>query len=234
MAAGKDNLKVRDAGAWKPTTPSIRDGGVWKEANSVWVKDAGVWKESYRKSDPVTIQRYATDSKSYRPSGWRSGSDIYQGSWSAGDHIGVMGFNAEVIQADLAIRPHVVSCSLRMTRKSNHGYNSAPDWIIWQVDTQYVNWQSPYEVITNLGQPTFWAIGEYGPTTDVFDHEETIDIPIPSRFITGARTSIGIAVSNLLPLVDPGGNDPSYKIFYGFDAVNVAYRPLLTYTIDYS
>lgn len=45
--ASPDNLFVRHGGVWKTSTPHVRVAGVWKAAESAWVKQAGVWKQVF-------------------------------------------------------------------------------------------------------------------------------------------------------------------------------------------
>lgn len=40
-------MSVKDGGAFKIATPSVKDAGVWKAVQHGYVKDAGVWKEFF-------------------------------------------------------------------------------------------------------------------------------------------------------------------------------------------
>jgi hypothetical protein len=222
---------VKDGGVWREVDPSgfyVKDGGVWREVAEGWAKDGGVWRQVFQKSDPQTYQFNPTDSHSYRPSGWRGETLIYQESFGYGDHIGCMAFDYAAIKAQLDVRPNVTSARLRIERENTvHGDASAV-LHLWSLSPGEVNASN---ILVKSGQPDL-VNGSKEVGTNVYgrgDYEwETIDTAFIDRF--RLETARGLALAQSETLSDPGDNNTDYAKFLGHDQTN---KPILEFTCDF-
>lgn len=232
MAASNTNLQVKSSGVWRTVTEvKVKTSGTWRDVKEVWVKSGGTWRHSWVKSDPQTYTYDAEDTDSYRPSGWRSDSNImYQGSWDYGDHIGCASLDYYSISNNLSVRPNVTQVEIYLYRRDSHGYgNSTTSYCyVWQLAAGEVNF--PNYDLDRTGQPDL--VNGTKQTGEEFDradgHWFTISSTFMENFKNDTARGFGTAISETLS--GTGGQDIDYMIFDGYADTN---NPKLRFTCDY-
>lgn len=210
------------------TAVSYWNGATWVNPTALRYWNGTIWDDAWKKSDPQTYQFNPTDSASFRPQGWRSGTTIYQESFGFGDHIGCMAFDYAAIKAVLDVRPNVTSARLRIQRENSvHGDLSAV-LHLWSLD--------PGEVTTGnqlvqSGQPDL-VDGSKEVGTTVYDRGDYLWEDISPTFIDRFRleTARGLALAQSETLSNPGDENTDYAKFDGWDVTN---KPILEFTADY-
>lgn len=233
MAASNSNLAVKSGGVWRyPTSVSVKTSGVWRDCKEVWVKSGGVWRHSWVKSDPQTYTYNAEDTDSYRPSSWRTDSNIlYQGSWDYGDHIGAAALDYYSIANNLSVRPNVTDVQIYLYRRDGSGYgNSTVSYAyVWALAAGEVDVTFS---LTRTGQPDL--VDGSKQAGEEFDRADGHWFNISSTFLTDyfvPDLARGFAVAISETLSSTGGQDIDYMIFDGYLDTN---NPKLKFTCDYA
>jgi len=212
--------------------------GNWSNPKHVWYSTGsgtGNWVKTWSKSDPVTYSFYATNSGSWRPSGWRSSNECRVGSYGYGDHICVMDFTADTddttgitLATAIAARPTCTSLSVAVFRMSGSGAST-----------------------TATGSGESWYMGQYDGTIGSGDADDSINTTNMTTFATGAdswgsnvdraftlNTSLASALSTkelwianrTSSFSSDGGTDATYSALAPHTN---AFKALITVTLDY-
>jgi hypothetical protein len=131
MTAAATNIQAKEGSTWRTITAiSAKEGGTWRTVEEVWVKDGGTWRHSWINSDPATYYWYASASQTFRENNnQRSVGYLYQGEGSGssyGQQRSLILFDYSEIQSFLAVRPTILSNSLRISSQhwNNGDFNS--------------------------------------------------------------------------------------------------------------
>ena len=219
-----DAVKYRSGSAWvSPAKLAYYRGGSWHTAWSRLTTPA---------SDPQTYQHFPTDSASYRPSGWRTGSGIYQASFGFGDHIGCMAFDYLAIKTQLDARPMVTSARLKLQRSSSAHGDASAVVMLWSLGGSAVTTGNLVNRSSSPLQPNLLN-GSKETGTVVYDRGDYLWEPISTSFIDRFRLGAtrGLACAESETLADPGVVNTNYAIFSGYNQTN---KPILEFTCDFT
>ncbi len=231
-------LKRWDGAAWQPVPNGddlkYWDGAAWQIPTALRYWDGAAWQNGWLKSNPRTYFFEATDTESWRSSGWRvSGDHVYTGSWDNGDHIGVMVFNTDTVYGEtmaqaMSTRPTIVGTpKLRLKRENSvHGYGGEPGGYS---DTIYLG---SYTGTIRSGDADLSV--DITPTSTYTSYVlrgETIEINMDNQLITDMQGGRELWVANQTSAWSAtGGQDHSY---FKFEGAEVGLVPRVEVTLDY-
>ena len=229
----------------------------WSNPKHVWYSTGsgtGSWVKTWSKSNSVELVFAAVDSNSWRQGGWRGSNDLRIGSYSFGDHIGVMSFmtgnntnsataadgtsvSANTLANHLTERPYVTAAKLTLYRESGagvntinaSGYANSENWYLGYYDGTIGSGDADDDInetnMTTISAATLNALGwNYNESQDLLNLNTTMAAQLGSKELWMANRTTDFASS------PGGGNDTSYSTFNGHSDTN---KPTLTLTLDY-
>ena len=229
----------------------------WSNPKHVWYSTGsgtGSWVKTWSNSNSVELVFAAVDSNSWRQGGWRGSNDLRIGSYSFGDHIGVMSFmtgnntnsataadgtsvSANTLANHLTERPYVTAAKLTLYRESGagvnpinaSGYANSENWYLGYYDGTIGSGDADDDInetnMTTISAATLNALGwNYNESQDLLNLNTTMAAQLGSKELWMANRTTDFASS------PGGGNDTSYSTFNGHSDTN---KPTLTLTLDY-
>lgn len=255
---------IKEGGSWYQADPAkgiwVKDGGTWREADSVWIKDGGTWRQGYQKSDPVTYTMELNGFSSYpsrfaRGTSWGTSSNgpasgtsgtrtIACGRYFTGSstkrYYGLLNFafaaaageTTEFLANKLAVRPVVTSATLRLTRDTaTHGVANPTSGSV------YV---SPYDGSTTDSAPdpadVDFSKAESASVVGLARGSD-LTITLDQDIIDELASTSTLAITNVNSGLNDSGSslDQNYMWFFGLTNVSdSSKRPLITVTLDYA
>lgn len=231
--------------------------GSWVNPTKIYVATGtgtDNWSQVWAKSNSVELVFAAVDSNSWRQGGWRGSNDLRIGSYSFGDHIGVMSFmtgnntnsataadgtsvSANTLANHLTERPYVTAAKLTLYRESGagvnpinaSGYANSENWYLGYYDGTIGSGDADDDInetnMTTISAATLNALGwNYSESQDLLNLNTTMAAQLGSKELWMANRTTDFASS------PGGGNDTSYSTFNGHSDTN---KPTLTLTLDY-
>lgn len=238
-------LRVFDGSDWDAVITRIHawDGTDWDALISkAYAWDGDSWNQIWSASDPLTTSFYASWTRGYMYSTGQecvgsilagvADNDLIQGYWdvSQGDPAGTWSHVQSAMYFDglsaaLALRPVIVSASLRLTLDT--GYGGDPK------NTNVVMGQLPTDSTVEYAS---WAHSDVGKglqdTGDLYTADgQTKTITLNSAMRTALGVVPGIALHDPTHSTSESGKRATRAIFNGASA-GTSIRPQLTVTLD--
>lgn len=236
-------LKRHNGSTWveipNGTAFKYHNGTTWVNPNHVKYHNGSTWVTVWSKSDPVTYRFAASNSRAWRPSGWRSATgDLRVGAYNDfGDNMTVYDFtgNDDVNGTGLnfgeaiAIRPTVTSLTVTLLRMTGSGASTTgtgDTWYMGQWDGTIgsgdaddgINTTNMATLTGSSSGPDSWA----GNTYRAFTLPTALGSALSTKELWIALKTSGFSST--------GGTDTSYSALTDHTTI---FAPFIDVTLDY-
>ena len=236
------SLKRHDGSAWvdvpNGTALKWHNGSAWVTPSHLKYHDGAAWQTAWSKSDPVTYRFYATNSRAWRPQGWRSATgDLRVGAYGDfGDNMTVYDFTSDDddtaginLGEALAIRSTVTALSVTLLRMSGSGFSTTgtgDTWYMGQWDGTIGSGDADASInTTNMATLTGSSSGPDswgGDTYRAFTLPTALGSALSTKEMWIANRTSGFTTG--------GGTDNSYSALTDHTTI---FGPFIDVTLDY-
>jgi len=238
-------LKRHNGSTWvevpNGTAFKYHNGSTWVNPNHVKYHDGSGWVTAWSKSDPVSYKFAASNSRAWRPQGWRSATgDLRVGAYGGyGDNMTVYDFTGNndvngsglTFAEALAIRPNVQAGTLKVTllRMTGSGYSTTgtgDTWYMGQWDGTIgsgdaddgINTTNMATLTGSSDGPDSWAGNNYR------------DFPLPDALASALSTKELWVANRTSGFTTDGGTDNSYSALTDHTTI---FAPFIDVILDY-